>query len=103
MNDTYQDGGGPFADVDPKLTVFALANGVDLSKGEDHRRLEWFSEGFERGILIGSDANGSFGMALFKWKSGADDPGAPTPFLDAVDAVELVRQLGPAVDAANAL
>ena len=102
MNDAYQEGGGPFAEIDPKLTVFALANGVDLSKAEEHRRLEWFAEGFERGILIASDAEGAFGLALFKWKTGAE-PGEPNVFRSGVDAVELVRLLDAAVGAANEL
>ena len=51
---------GLFDAIDPKLTVFALANGMDLKKGDDHRRVEWFTEGFERGILIEVDAPGSF-------------------------------------------
>jgi hypothetical protein len=102
MNDAYQQGGGPFAEIDPKLTVFALANGVDLSKAEDHRRLEWFAEGFERSILIGSDAEGAFGVALFKWKTGGE-PGEPNDFRSGVDATELVSLLDAAVEAANAL
>ena len=102
MNDAYQEGGGPFVEIDPKLTVFALANGVDLAKGEDYRRLEWFGEGFERGILIAADAGGLFGLALFKWKTGAE-PGEPNDFRSGVDAKELVSLLDAAVEAANGL
>jgi hypothetical protein len=47
MTDDVQASGGSFAEMDPRLTVFALANGVDLSKREGYRRLEWFSDGFE--------------------------------------------------------
>jgi len=64
--------GDAFAAIDSKLTVFALANGVDLAKGEDHRRLEWYSDGVERGIVIATDGAG-FGLALLKWKSGQAD------------------------------
>ena len=102
MNDTYLEGDGPFAEIDPKLTVFALANGVDLAKGEDHRRVEWFAEGFERGILIGLGADGSLGLALFKWKTGGE-PGEPTEFRSGVAASEIVGMLDAAVEAANAL
>ena len=102
MNDAHPDGGGPFAELDPKLTVFALANGVDLAKGEDHRRLEWFADGFERGILIALASPG-FGLALFKWKTNDDDAGPPTVFRESVAAAEVVSLLDAAVEAANAL
>ena len=33
------DATGPFDAIDPRLNMFALANGMDLSKGEGYRRL----------------------------------------------------------------
>ncbi len=31
-----------FDALDPRMTVFALANGIDMEKGDGYRRLEWF-------------------------------------------------------------
>jgi hypothetical protein len=103
MNDAYPGGDGPFAALDPKLTVFALANGVDLSKGEDYRRIEWFSEGWERGILIGLDGPEAFTVVLFRWRTGDSEASEPTPFREGVDIEAVVGLLDDAVQAANAL
>jgi hypothetical protein len=46
---------GTFEAVDPKLNVFALANGMDLTKSDDSRSLEWFTEGLERSLPIEPD------------------------------------------------
>jgi hypothetical protein len=101
MNDV-QDGEA-FAEIDPKLTVFALANGVDLARGEGYRRLEWYSDGFERGIMIAADGDGRYGIALLKWKSGHAGAAEPESFHDAVQRSDLVGLLDDAVEAANAL
>ena len=101
MDDARPDG-GVFAAIAAKLTVFALANGVDLAKSEDHRRLEWYSDGFERGILVATDGAG-FGLALLKWKSGQADDAEPHPFRDGVPAGEVRKLLDEAINAANAL
>lgn len=45
-------GGGPFEAVDSKLTIYALANGMDLVKETGTRRLGWYREGREREVLI---------------------------------------------------
>ena len=103
MTDGIQSGNSAFEAIDPKLTMFALANGVDLSKGEGHRRLEWFSDGFERGILIEVDDDGAFDIAVFKWASGDVELAKPEPFHIGVAADEVLVQLDPAVEATNAL
>lgn len=100
--DEARTDGDAFAAIDPKLTVFALANGVDLARGEHHRRLEWYSDGFERGILIATDGTG-FGIALLKWKSGQADAAEPEGFREGVSLEDVMKLLGEAVDAANAL
>jgi hypothetical protein len=101
--DTAADG-GVFEGLDPKLTVFALANGMDLAKGEGYRRLEWFTEGLERGILIEAEPSGGVRVLVLTWKTGHADrlvsedvardvePGSVTKLLD--DAIETANALG---------
>ena len=51
-----QGHGGPagtgFGEVDAKLNVYALANGMDLVKLDRARELEWYKDGRDRGILV---------------------------------------------------
>ncbi len=103
MKDVHAGDEGPFAEIDPKLTVFALANGLDLTKADGHRRLEWFSDGFERAIRIDAVGEGRYGVAVFRWKSGSDELGDPAPVREAVDATGVVGVLDEAVEAANGL
>ena len=66
MADRPQDarsrGADPLEPLDPDLTIFALANGLDLereSQGAPCRILVWYREGLERSIRIdpaGDDA-----------------------------------------------
>ena len=64
-----QDTVESFETIDAQLTMFALANGMDLSKGEGYRRLEWFLEGFERAIMIESENPESFRVRVMSWPS----------------------------------
>ena len=41
-----------FGDVDAKLNIYALANGMDLVKRDAARELEWYKDGRDRGILV---------------------------------------------------
>ena len=45
-------GGDPFELVDSKLTIYALANGMDLIKEPGVRRLAWYRDGREREVRI---------------------------------------------------
>ena len=103
MTDGIQSEDLDFGAIDPKLTVFALANGVDLSKGDGHRRLEWYSDGFERGILIERTDEGTFDIAVFKWTTGGVESAKPEALQVGVSPGEVVRHLDPAVEAANGL
>ena len=103
MTDGIQSEDLGFGSIDPKLTVFALSNGVDLSKGERHRRLEWYSDGFERGILIELADEGTFDIAVFKWASGGVESAKPEALQVGVGADEVVKHRDPAVEAANGL
>ena len=95
--------GDPFDAIDAKLTVFALANGTDLSKGERYRRLEWFTDGFERGILIETGALPLFRVTVLRWKTGATDDRTESLVGDDLSAEEVGSALSDAITAANDL
>ena len=92
-----------FEAIDPKLTMFALANGMDLSKGPDYRRLEWFSEGLERGILIRPADGGAFAVDVMAWRNGKPEEPVGASAADAAPADEISGVLMDAIDAANGL
>lgn len=94
---------GPFAAIDPKLTVFALANGMDLAKGPDYRRLEWFTEGLERGILIRVTPSGDFDLTALAWKTGRAQELAEAGAAEGLGAEGLSAALTRAIDVANGL
>jgi hypothetical protein len=100
-------GGDFFVDVDAALTVFALANGTDLSKGPGYRRLEWFSEGLERAILLepgtGSADEARFSVKVLAWRSGHASELSEEVVEDGVAADFLSSVLSGAIDLANAL
>ena len=103
MTDGIQSGNSAFEAIDPKLTMFALANGVDLSKSDEHRRLEWYSDGFERGIVIELTDDGTFDIGVFKWTSGGADSATPVALHVGVATDDVMHHLDPAVEAANGL
>jgi hypothetical protein len=96
-------GGGLFEGLDPKLTVFALANGMDLAKGEGYRRLEWFTEGLERGILIEPAGSGRVRVIALTWKTGHADRLVDDVVADDTPPEGVTKLLDGAIEAANAL
>ena len=100
---SHPSSGGQFGGIDPRLNVFALANGMDLTKGSGFRRLEWFTEGKERGILIESDGDGSFRAKAIAWKTGSDDVSDGAEIGSGLSGEELVKRLNQAIETANAL
>ncbi len=98
-------GGSPFGRIDATLTIYALANGMDLIKGEGFRRLEWYRDGRDRGILVSAEA-GSVSVHGMAWhgdpdaaqKQSTGDPMAPGDFV-----AELSIVLAGATEVANAL
>ncbi len=92
-----------FEAIDPKLNVFALANGMDLIKGPDFRRLEWFTEGLERGILIESDGDGALRLGVLSWPTGSTEISARAAAGEGLSGEELITSLQTAIDAANKL
>lgn len=101
--DSGAGGRGPFDAIDAQLNVFALANGTDLSKGDGYRRLEWFTEGFERAILIEAEENGAFRMSVLSWKTGAAEERTASALGDGLSDEDVRTALAGAIDAANAL
>jgi hypothetical protein len=101
--DSASGGANPFDALDPRLTVFALANGMDLAKGEGYRRLEWFTEGLERGILIEDDGEASFDVTVLCWKTGDAEKLSGASVGDALSAEEVSRLVSDAIDTANEL
>jgi hypothetical protein len=103
MEDGMDTGGGPFDAIDSNLTVFALANGLDLEKGDDFRRLEWFSEGLERCIVVAADGSGDFSVAVRTWRSGRPEATTEAPVATGLSVDEIRKALPGAIDTANAL
>lgn len=102
MDDGTAGGGGRFEAIDSSLTVFALANGLDLAKGEDYRRLEWFSEGLERGIVI-EVGGGGFNVRALTWRSRHADERTEHAIAEGLSASELRTTLPDAIETANGL
>ena len=98
-----QSDGGPFGAIDPKLTVFALANGMDLAKDEGSRQLAWFTEGLERGLRIEVTAADSFVVTAMAWRINAPDDASESLVGDDVATDDLTGTLERAIEAANAL
>ncbi len=102
-----ESGAVPFEGIDPKLTIFALANGMDLTRNGDTRRLEWYFDGFDRGILLTAGGDGTVTVAALAWKRGDDASVRSTPVREAVPLEELAGSLTSlleqGLEAANAL
>lgn len=62
-------GEGPFGVLDPKLNIFALANGMDLVKEAGSRRLGWYRDGLERGILLEARPDGTLDVIALCWET----------------------------------
>lgn len=105
MDEKHEETGdaGPFGTIDARLNVFALANGMDLTKGAAHRRLEWFKEGLERGIRIDAEAAGSFGVRVMSWRTGAEESNAESSVGSGLTAEAIGLLLSDIIETANAL
>lgn len=98
---------GPFGVVDPKLTIYALANGMDLVRDEGMRRLEWYRDGRERGILVEATPDGTLRVTAQAWILGDAPslsalPQGPPHAPDAL-AKNLSAILDQALEAANGM
>lgn len=97
------NGGQAFDALDPRLNVFALANGMDLSKTPESRRLEWFSEGLERGILIEQVPGGGYDVAVLCWKTGKTDSISSEGVAENASSDVVGSLLSDAIEKANSL
>lgn len=94
---------GPFGEIDPTLNVFALANGMDLKKDPAARRLEWYSDGCERGIVISVQDAERFRVDVAMWSRGSEEAEERTELASELAASDVTRLLHSAIDAANGL
>ena len=94
-------GDAPFEAVDSKLTIYALANGMDLEKREASRRLAWFREGLDRGILVEVGADRSFSVSALAWRSRDASSERKAPVAERIDAAELPTRLSGLLDQAT--
>ncbi|MGD8320928.1 MAG: hypothetical protein PVJ02_10745 [Gemmatimonadota bacterium] len=109
--DTRQPGaggeGGVFGSLDPKLTIYALANGMDLVKSGTARSLEWYRDGMDRGILLEAGDDGKVSVTSRAWRTSAPDAARSIPQGEAVAPEALLAGLSDilqrALDAANRL
>ena len=95
--------GRAFDAIDPKLTVFALANGMDLTKQGGYRRLEWFTDGLERGIVIETGPGGVYSVAVSAWPYGGEEATHRATVAEGIEASGIVDVLGSAIEKANGL
>lgn len=92
-----------FEALDPRLTVYALANGMDLAKGPGYRRLEWFTEGLERGIMIELQPDGTVALDVLCWKTGRSEHLATANVEESIAIDAVSGLLDGAIEQANAL
>lgn len=99
--------GDPLDALDPTLTMFALANGMDLVREPSVRRLEWYRDGLDRGIRLEAGPDGGLAASALAWNR--EDPGAAPrskrldPLPPAPPSRTLTAALEEALRAANAL
>jgi hypothetical protein len=87
------DGGATFEDLGPKLTIYALANGMDLKKQAAVRRLEWYHDGQERGIAIEATGSGTVSIRALAWTRNTPGAERSHSYRSAVPAEELGKDL----------
>jgi len=102
-----EQGSGLFGAVDPKLTIYALANGMDLVREGGTRRLEWYRDGRERRILVEATSDGTLRVSAQAWSeddasSTSTVPQGPPHAPEAL-ARNLSAVLNQALEAANGI
>lgn len=88
-----EQGGGPFEDIDPKLTIYALANGMDLAKEPGVRRLGWYREGREREVCIATRDDGpGFAVVAAAFRTGGGPPARSESAVGEADSVQALLE-----------
>lgn len=97
-----REGDGPLERLDPTLNIYALANGMDLDKEPSLRRLRWYRDGLERGIVLEAGTDGSVSVSAVSWET--DDPTSErrAPERDTLPAEDLSARLSIILEAALA-
>jgi len=101
MRDTPEPGDG-LAALDAGLTIFALANGVDLTRGPNERRLAWHADGMEREILL-TGTPGAIDVAVRAWPYGDAAAARSEAVAQGMGEAEVRKILDRAVEQANRL
>lgn len=83
---------GPFEGIDSKLTIYALANGMDLAKEPGVRRLGWYRDGREREVRIAA-RGGGFALTASAWKTSDAEDRHTAPLGEVGSAPELLERL----------
>jgi hypothetical protein len=91
---------GPFAALDAKLNIYALANGMDLVKEPGLRTLGWYREGLERGIVITASPTGELSVTAACWKTSDPTARRTAPQHDGIAPDELAERITPILEAA---
>lgn len=98
---------GPFEVLDATLNIYALANGMDLVKEPTTRRLGWYRDGMERGIVLEADADGALTVTALSWRTSDPSTARRAPQRESMPPEELANELSTileaALEAANAL
>lgn len=92
-----------FERIDPKLNMFALANGMDLIKSDRARRLTWFTGGLERGLDITLGDGGNFVVTGSAWPTTSPAETTTTFVSDGVPDAELSATLEQGITVTNVL
>jgi hypothetical protein len=80
---------------------------MDLEKGAGTRKLTWFRDGSERGILLTESNDGIVSITPLAWRRGQDAPEHRAEAATQLAEAELAREIGSvlerAVEVANGL
>ena len=95
-----------FKGIDAKLNIYALANGMDLDKGEGHRRLGWYRDGRDRGVALVDDGTERIRVEAWAWNGDPEtadrvtlgEPQAPEALMESLSTI-----LEEATESANGL
>jgi hypothetical protein len=92
-----------FEAIDPKLNMFALANGMDLLKSDESRRLVWFMGGLERGLEITSGSPDGFSIDASAWPTRSPDELKTAPVSEGVAGSDVTGTLEQGIEVANSI
>jgi hypothetical protein len=95
------DAGGAFEILDPRLTIYALANGMDLNKEPATRRLEWYYDGMDRGIAVEAGDGGTVVVTAMAWTRETPGSLRTRAYRTDLTAEELAQSLSSVLEGAT--